>query len=522
MATVKGDPPSKPGERSGQHSNRGDGRAVSFGLSRVTSSPASSPPSKAAPSGSPAAPSRSPAERGTGIKSFGDEPAGGAPLCRPRSFEDKWQVGRTRRQGLHFVSNVMAPPEQARIPDSVLEDMTLVCDGQVVQGFRYSEDEKPEIEYDPVHCCGIYYGSGMEERKKRRKTGEVDNRPYARLVTKNMLYNDLWSTICGVAIDLTDEYSHIAFIGVLCHDSGLDEYTRSTFVTVFLLCQLVLIVLAVDRTRIAWKMDLLEKEGGKSASRGDMIISSKDRNIDQHGEADVFSDCPCWCRCCCGCELRFLRWLWRYPCFKVPKGRGRQNGYQRLAWYFQFRLFMQLFFFEYFGIRKHVQELVVQVHPMHAKQPWIAFRKDEARCFLIGYRDKTMFRYEDNAGMEHSIPVHCVIKIILLTMKIRTFSKLSDFGSIAMLTIAPSIPSLYLKWLKWRVVSKDRIAFKAWLKKARSENPDEVLDRMWHRHFGEDRVAYKVKTVRRGALRFFSWRRWSSRKDDANAHLLSV
>eukprot|EP00928_Gymnodinium_smaydae_P007516 TRINITY_DN12698_c0_g4_i1.p1 TRINITY_DN12698_c0_g4~~TRINITY_DN12698_c0_g4_i1.p1 ORF type:complete len:505 (-),score=88.18 TRINITY_DN12698_c0_g4_i1:15-1529(-) len=446
-------------------------------------------------------------------------PGFGQPRTDTRDTMKYWEQGRLPSTSYlrNKVGRASAVNHAQTIPDYVLEELCLVNDGQATRGFRFSRDpENPKIVYDLQQCCGLYCYPNVERARD-------EDMGYARVVTKNTFYDDLWSTIRSVCVDALDEYSHLNFCAILLYHSDYEAVSfaeRLTFVVVFVLCDLISLTLAFDRARRGWCAMVLKEEGGQT-SAGDLVISSADCRFDEHPPSDGFAWCPaCISKGACCCCFFCVRSLWRsfsnLMQRRAPPGRGFANKHQRLAWYSEWQLFLQLWLMEFFGVRKRISEHFIQVHPFHRTMPWSAFQRDHARAVLQCYENKSMWRYEDNAGLEWSLPLEFFIKVLLFFVKMRLAIGLSQSLSLPLLalSVGPTFFSLYLRAIKWRTLRKDRTTFKAYLKAGLAEKPQDAdLKRLWEKHFSEDRLTAQIKR---------KWRRLSGKSQQGSASSYSA
>jgi len=342
-----------------------------------------------------------------------------------------------------------------------------------------------------------------------RAPHDEENLRYARVVTKNSFMLGLGAALKTVAFDLLDEYSHITFFSLIsAADRREDDNDNkhSWFLVMFLVGDLIQLLLAMDRSRQAWKQDVLAAEygsGGRGyghkddtliSNKADLILSSRDHKPQLAGPDLSYNLCP---RCCFGSVIPFIRCLWRSLSFclqRKVRGREEKDGYKRLSWYNEWRLYFYLVFFEYFGVRRSLVDASVQLHPFHKKQQWCSLRKDEARISVLGYSNKEMFRYEDSAGLEFAIPTQLIVKIVLLMFKVKG-SIHNDLASLwILITVLPTVLGIYFKSVKLMVLRHDRRAFKAYLKDALGKDPsDQTLRGLYWRYFGDDRLTVKIK-----------------------------
>jgi len=432
---------------------------------------------------------------------------------RPRALSgslDHWEAGSSKRA--HYVRNKVG---QHTIPDYLLQRLTLVHDGEVVSGIGYERDpDRGDIFYDTQTYCGV---------KCRKTTGRGrgatlgETVGYGRLLTKNSFYSDLFSCTRSVAVFFTDLYSHFGFC---CLAMGSDVYLNypkdaprlEVFVVTFIFCELVQLALAWDRSRLAWEHETHEDEGGSGFGRADIILSSSDPDIDQHRQTEVFECClPIWQGIFC-CVVVFARILWK--CLgklvqrPAPEGRAHRDGFQRLDWYNEWQMWLLLVFFEWVGVKRRVRDIVLMLHPFHGTMPWCALRVEDARCFLLGYEDKSMFRYEDIAGHEYSIPVHIASKVLLLFMKLRfaQLLRMPSFNLSMAFACIPTVVALYYQVIRYHILCRDRRLYKAYLTRTLEANPDDrTTRRLLNLHFGEARwtaqIASMLKTIRGGPPR---------------------
>eukprot|EP00927_Polykrikos_kofoidii_P038396 TRINITY_DN32748_c0_g1_i1.p1 TRINITY_DN32748_c0_g1~~TRINITY_DN32748_c0_g1_i1.p1 ORF type:complete len:993 (+),score=147.89 TRINITY_DN32748_c0_g1_i1:318-2981(+) len=456
-----------------------------------------------------------------------------AMMAASRSdFSSHFEAARLDSTGVPFLRTRVRKSGSANtnpsFPDYVIQEMSLVHDGDVVEGFRYSTDpENPKIVYDLVPCFGCYCYPTIKREK------ETEGLAYARLLTKNSTQKDLWGTIVTAGFEIIDWYSHVLFLAVILMPgrlTGLPPILKYCFVITFFTCDFFLWILAWERARKDWEQDVQSEEGGFGSMRGDLIISSHDRrlNCGKVKELDGFDCCPNWCDMI---GLRYAaRWLWRrlssFCTRRAPATRSREQGYQRLLWYREMQVFVQLLLMEYFGIRRRMTDGFIQLHPFHEVMPWCAFRKDGARGLLLGYADKSMFRYEDSAGMELTIPVQTLMKLLLLPLKLLTTAKL-PFNLALPLMILPTVWGLYVKFVKWRILKRCRRDLKCYLKGAmHKDKHDRVARELYIRHFGPDRLAYqlkmKVRTIKKRVGDCLAWRRFRAEEADSDTELFAA
>lgn len=397
------------------------------------------------------------------------------------------------------------------IPDYVLKDICLVNEGEVIKGFKFSpNDEKPKIIYDLADTCGLYC-YGVEKDRGEHFDGDLS---YARVITKNLCYTDLVKTIAHVGMDCLDEYSHMSFIAIVFKLEVKLNQMRSVkitemiafwvFVIVYITASFLQLWLAYDRTVIEWSQEILAEEGGTQETVADIILSCPDRHYEDNKPTPSFKWCPCcikWCCCCFYLPIAYSVGCVKKLCTRTPKGRLPEDKFQRLHWYNEKRLFSQMVFMEYFGVHKRVSNLLIHAHPFKKMMPWAAIRKEKARAILIGYKDKSMYYYEDQSGSEWSISLDIVKKFLLMVTKIYIWSKIGILEDVfqEIITVFPTAACFYMKALRLKILVHNRGKFKNYLVKTLREEAETSHDykmaaKLFEKYFSPKRLATRIST----------------------------
>jgi len=219
---------------------------------------------------------------------------------------------------------------------------------------------------------------------------------YARLITLNSWYSSLCSSAVFMCLSTMDLQATFSFcVELLINDNEFGQFFASkyVFVVIWLALLLVNLAIAVREASLEWRLK-------SSALVGDLI-----------------TECH-----------RFDNW----SCF------------------------FALVTFRFFFVEMQVKDIVILLHPWKAVQPFAAVKMENARSYLVGFKDEYLFRVQNRAGQELGLPVQLLSKLAICGFK----GWLAYWGNATRWQMLAASLSTFgsLLWLihKYRMVSQDR------------------------------------------------------------------
>eukprot|EP00747_Dinoflagellata_sp_TGD_P116993 gnl/TRDRNA2_/TRDRNA2_172504_c1_seq3.p1 gnl/TRDRNA2_/TRDRNA2_172504_c1~~gnl/TRDRNA2_/TRDRNA2_172504_c1_seq3.p1 ORF type:complete len:599 (+),score=89.31 gnl/TRDRNA2_/TRDRNA2_172504_c1_seq3:256-1797(+) len=79
--------------------------------------------------------------------------------------------------------------------------------------------------------------------------------------------------------------------------------------------------------------------------------------------------------------------------------------------------FLSLVIFTFFAVQMQVKDIVIMLHPWKSVQHYAAFKLENARAYLVGYKDANMFYVENLPGQSVQLPMQIAMKGIVFMWK---------------------------------------------------------------------------------------------------------
>lgn len=302
-----------------------------------------------------------------------------------------------------------------------------------------------EVEYDKKDG-DIYYD--IESQDNVLEDG------YARLITLNWWYTQLFMTLILACMAILNFFSNVLFSVSLFVEGHLRVTvpltTRTIFVIVFVLTECVI----CRKCYIAVNKERLRK--ADPTKQGDLITGSSLNAIDN-----------------------LATWV-------------------------------AMFCFKFIHVDTIVRDMVIYLHPWKSIQPYGAFKADGHRAYLIGWASEYMFRCENKAGQEDLLGIHMFLVGVVTTFKINVIVESGTLAVAPLILLLPSLVNLVVVAVKqWHLIN-DRRKYWWWLcyeqdhlKEVPDNRKAKALARQKSQHFPEvswstsldERRTYFIRTT---------------------------